>query len=231
MGLELVEIVIEVEETFGIIVSDDTAANIRTVGQLHDYILDRRRQTQQHGCPTGHVFRDVRRVLTETASLPRQAIRPSTELKTILPPRIRRRVWKRLQQEAQGRLPDLCLPFRLGPVLAGACLVAGVIGTVMIVPHVGLVHAMVLGGTALVAMLLVAFFVTRPFALSFPHGVATVGDVARATLPPKYEAAVKQQMTDEEVWEKLRKIVADTLGVKVEKVTPSARFVEDLGAG
>jgi acyl carrier protein len=38
-------------------------------------------------------------------------------------------------------------------------------------------------------------------------------------------------MTDEDVWEKLQKIVADILGVKVEKVTPSARFVEDLGAG
>ena len=80
-------------------------------------------------------------------------------------------------------------------------------------------------------MLLVTFLVTRPFAIAFPHGVATVGDVARATLPPGYEVAVKQQMTDEEVWLKLQKIVADTLGVKVENVTPSARFVEDLRAG
>ena len=123
------------------------------------------------------------------------------------------------------------MPFRLGPVLAGACLLAGVVGAAMIVPLVGFVHAMVLGGTATVAMLLVTFFVTRPFALAFPHGVATVGDAARATLPPGCEVAVKQQMTDEEVWVKLQKIVTDTLGVKVEKVTPSARFVEDLGAG
>jgi len=231
MGLELVEIVMKAEETFGIIVSDEVDPPLRTVGQFYSYILECRRQTQQHGCPTGHVFRDARRVLTETASLPRQAIRPSTELKTILPPRIRRHVWKRLQQEVPGRLRGLRLPFRLGPVLAGGCLVAGVVGAAMIVPLVGFAHAMVLGGTATVAMLLVTFFVTRPFALAFPHGVATVGDAARATLPPGYEAAVKQQMTDEEVWLKLQKIVADTLGVKVEKVTSSARFVEDLGAG
>ena len=101
----------------------------------------------------------------------------------------------------------------------------------MIVPLVGLVHAMVLGGTATVTMLLVTFFVTRPFAMAFPDGVATVGDAARATLPPGYEAAVKQQMTDEQIWEKLQKIVADILGVKAENVMPSARFVEDLGAG
>ena len=101
----------------------------------------------------------------------------------------------------------------------------------MIQPLVGCVHTMVLVGGALLAMLYGTFFITRPFALAFPHGVATVGDVARATLPPGYEVAVKQQMTDEEVWVKLQKIVADTLGVKLENVTPSARFVEDLGAG
>ena len=231
MGLELVEIVMEVEETFGIVISDEAAPQLQTVGQFYDYILDRRRQTQQQGCPTARMFREVRRVLMETASVPRQAIRPATEMTAILPLRMRRRVWKRLQQEVPGRLRGLRLPFRLGPVLAGGCLVAGGITTALIVPHVGVVHAMVLGGMAIVAMLLVTFFVTRPFALAFPLGVATVGDVALATLPRGYEAAVKQQMTDEEVWEKLQKIVADILGVKVEKVTPSARFIEDLGAG
>ncbi|MHB0955033.1 MAG: acyl carrier protein [Pirellulaceae bacterium] len=38
-------------------------------------------------------------------------------------------------------------------------------------------------------------------------------------------------MTDAEVWERLQKIVADILGVKIESVTLSAPFVEDLGAG
>jgi acyl carrier protein len=38
-------------------------------------------------------------------------------------------------------------------------------------------------------------------------------------------------MTNQEVWEKLREIVAETLGLKAEDITPSARFVEDLGAG
>lgn len=38
-------------------------------------------------------------------------------------------------------------------------------------------------------------------------------------------------MTDEDVWEGLQKIVADILGVKVDDITPTARFVENLGAG
>jgi hypothetical protein len=57
------------------------------------------------------------------------------------------------------------------------------------------------------------------------------GSVSTATLPPAYEAAAKQQMTDQEVWDKLQEIVAEALGLKIEDITPTARFIEDLGAG
>ena len=115
--------------------------------------------------------------------------------------------------------------------MAGACILSGALGTAMIVPHVGFGHAVTLGGTTIVAMLLLTFFITRPLATAFPRGVVTVGDLTHAALPSGYEAAIKQQISDEEVWEKLREIVAQALGVTVEDVTPSARFVEDLGAG
>ena len=101
----------------------------------------------------------------------------------------------------------------------------------LIVPHVGFGYAVTLGGTAIVAMLLLTFFITRPLATAFPRGVVTVGDLTLAALPPGCEAAIKQRMSDGEVWEKLREIVGGILGVTVEDITPSARFVEDLGAG
>jgi hypothetical protein len=101
----------------------------------------------------------------------------------------------------------------------------------MITPHVGIGHSVVLGVTAILVMLLLFSLVSFPFAVAFPHGVVTVRDLATATFPPGYEAAFKQEMTDQEVWERLREIVAETLGLKVEEIFPSARFVEDLGAG
>lgn len=231
MGLELVEIVMEVEETFGVVVSDEAAPEIRTVGQLHAYILDRRHQTEQQGCPTGQVFRDIRQVLTAAAAVPRQAVRPSTELAEILPPPIRRRVWKTLQQKVSGRLPGLRLPFRLGPILAGGCLIAGVVGAAIMVPLVGLSHAVALAGVPTFIMLCVMSVLTRPLAVALPWGLVTVGDLTLAAVPPGFEATATQPMTDAEVWEKLQRIVADILGVKIESVMPSARFVEDLGAG
>jgi acyl carrier protein len=231
MGLELVEIVLRVEETFGVIVVRDDDFEIKTVGDLHRYIVARRAEQRQHGCPTARAFREIRRVLLETTSTPKQAIRPSTKLAAILPLRICRRVWKELDKELPGQLPVLSLPYRLGPKLAGLCVLAGLVGTVIVAPHIGIGHALVLGATATLLTLLLIFLVSFPFAIAFPRGVVTIGDLAIASLPPGYEDALKQEMTDQEVWERLREIVAETLGLKVEEILPSSRFVEDLGAG
>uniref|UniRef100_A0A7C2G7H9 Acyl carrier protein n=1 Tax=Thermus islandicus TaxID=540988 RepID=A0A7C2G7H9_9DEIN len=37
-------------------------------------------------------------------------------------------------------------------------------------------------------------------------------------------------MTEQEIFEKVKAVIADKLQVEEEKVTPEARFVEDLGA-
>ena len=137
-------------------------------------------------------------------------------------------VWNKM---CRGDRRALRLPCRLGPITAGLCVIAGVVGTAVMMPQVGIVDAIVLGVTATVATLLLSFFITRPFAIAFPQGVVTVGDLATATFPPGYEQAAKRPMTNQEVWEKLQEIVAEILGLKVEDITPSARFVEDLGAG
>ena len=49
MGLEMVEITLEVEDTFGILVTDESATQARTVGQLHQYILEYRRRGREQG--------------------------------------------------------------------------------------------------------------------------------------------------------------------------------------
>ena len=42
MGLDTVELVIEVEESFGFSIDDNDASSLETVGDLYAYILDHR---------------------------------------------------------------------------------------------------------------------------------------------------------------------------------------------
>ncbi len=100
-----------------------------------------------------------------------------------------------------GRLPGLRLPCRLEPSIIGLSMMGGVAGTVVITPGVRIGNAIVLGTKATVVTLLPSQVASRPLAIAFPHGVVTVGDLEVATLPPGFENAARQQMTDQEVWE------------------------------
>jgi len=230
MGLDLVELALEVEETFGIVITDDAGAEIRTVGQLYEYILQCRQQRQP--CPTGEAFYAIRRAIVEAGDVPKRAIRPSVRLETVLPKHTRRRVWKAIHGEWLGyRAPNLRLPYRLGPLLTGLILLLGAAAAVKGGPLIGMPHALVLSAAGTAVGLILVLSLTRPFAVGFPPRLETVGDLALACLPPNYEAAARKQWADEEVWLKLQSLVVDMLGVKPKEVTPSARFHEDLGAG
>ena len=80
-------------------------------------------------------------------------------------------------------------------------MMGGVAGTVVITPGVRIGNAIVLGTEATVVTLLPSQVASRPLAIGLFHGVVTVGDLEVATLPPGFENAARQQMTDQEVWE------------------------------
>lgn len=66
MGLDTVELVIEVEESFGISIGDEDAPGIVTVGDLFEYVLERvgSRPTL---CLTSLAFYRLRRAITPNA--------------------------------------------------------------------------------------------------------------------------------------------------------------------
>ena len=75
---------------------------------------------------------------------------------------------------------------------------------------------------------------TEFLAYEFPPDVATVGQLAKATLARNFQPIVaqsKQSATDAEVWETLRRIVGEQLGVRPDQLTKETDFVKDLNAG
>ena len=63
MGLEMVGIVMDVEKEFGIYIDEE--ANIRTIGKLRDYVLDRLNEKESHSCLSTFVFLKLRRMLID----------------------------------------------------------------------------------------------------------------------------------------------------------------------
>lgn len=56
MGLDAIELVMEVEETFGFSIPDEDAASLDTAGRLFDYIMSHRFQGRQQGCLSSVAF-------------------------------------------------------------------------------------------------------------------------------------------------------------------------------
>lgn len=118
MGLEMVEIMMEIEDTFGITIPDNQYLDLQTVGHLHAFVLakvlDRSHCIIEEKMP-GHfsdsrevtVFRNLRENLSSISHVDEQKIRSSTRLDSLFPRKTRLKDWKRLQEESNYKIPSL----------------------------------------------------------------------------------------------------------------------------
>ncbi len=223
MGLDAVEIVLQVEEAFSISITDAEASQVRTVGDMHDLVMKKIPQVDREQCLTAKAFYCLRRGLMQMTGRMRGDVRPDTSVDDILPPGRRRRSWPRLAEMTGLKMPALHRP----PWIVAAVAVA-VTATFGAVCFARAPWAMVPG---LPLLVLAAVVVTRPFATVAP-GCATVGDLARAFLARNFRAFSESGgASANEIWDSLQRIIAEELGVRQSDVTRQARFREDLNVG
>ena len=98
MGLDLVEFVMTVEESFQIAIPDEDAQRMFTPGDVVNYVLARVGETPSQACLEQRAFYKLRRATVQAFAQPRSAIKPGTRWDDVLPPRQRRRNWHLLHQ-------------------------------------------------------------------------------------------------------------------------------------
>ena len=97
MGLDLLELTIRVEETFGIQIPDRVAGELTTPGKVKDFILSRVEQSEDPlSCLSQRAFYSLRREFIQQLSIPRRQFVLDTQLKEILPDERRNEVWKNI---------------------------------------------------------------------------------------------------------------------------------------
>src|ERR1700677_3880962 len=98
MGLDTVEIVLRVEETFGVDLPDDELGSVATVGDLYKLVLSR--LDGSYACLSSRAFYRVRKSMVEVLGVSRRSIRPSTKLQPLLGNRQSVERWKRIEDLA-----------------------------------------------------------------------------------------------------------------------------------
>jgi acyl carrier protein len=238
MGLDIVELVMEIEEAYEVQIPNREAERMRTVGDLYHCLLRQLGRQAAGPCLSGVTFYRVRRALMELG-VPRQSVTPRTELEQLLPEDSRRMVWAQFRQ-ALGPLQSRALerPPWLFVAVGGAYVALYGAGAFALQGRHDLTFV---GGVLVAGTLLSALFVyllTRPLALSFPKGCVTIGDVVRDLTAHNYgeiaAGVVPEEDTvsparEREIWDSLCRIVGEQLGVDPKRITPETTWGE-LGA-
>ncbi len=232
MGLDAVELVMEVEERFNVTLPDAECWRVRTVADLAALVLSRLPRASGV-CPTARAFFALRREIVASAGVERRLIRPTTRLDTVFASGLRGH-WRRMRA-ANPRLPRLVA----SPAVDQAFLWTTAIVVLACVPLVGVTWGRYGAGSgaaafavAAGAIVLVAWASTaagwRP-----PPGLETVGDMARAIAPIEPAGATPgaRLIAQQQVLEEVRRITSKQLGVPLEQVRAESEFVRDLRLG
>lgn len=234
MGLDMLEVIMEVEDQFGVQIPDTDYAKLRTVGDLHDLIVLKKTGFRPGRCLSPMFFCRLRRQLMEQFSARRDQVRLDAGLEMFLPREDRRAHWAALQDRMGFHLPPLRLSrgqmrgltaIALSIPLTAALLAAPLGITVAVL-------ALMLGAIAAYILAVLATGWIDTWAVELPSECATVrGTVATLrdwnfVRTPDMDPYLAEGLD----WNRLREIVSEALGVPPDQVTPDARFIEDLHA-
>ncbi len=234
MGLDGVELILAVEEEFGVEITVADAEKLRTPRDLVDCLLAKIAAARPEVCQSQRAFYTLRRALSAQTGQPRKTITPATPLADLLPEDVLDPAWSRLREAVQPeRWPAPVRPPGLVRALANAVCLLSIITAFVLVPRVlpslaaacGLMGARVIVLVAAACVLgPLAARLTRSRRRRMPVKIVRVGDLAkfvRKRGPEPLPAA--------RVAEKVRKIVMEQLGVSPDKYREDAEFVKDYG--
>ncbi len=99
MGLDSVEFVMAVEDSFGIVIPNEDAAGLLSPRLLIDYLM-RCLPTDDHGsCLSQRAFYQVRRALARRLGVSPRSVLPSTVFAEVIPKDCHKSVWMGLKED------------------------------------------------------------------------------------------------------------------------------------
>ena len=226
MGLDSVELVLEVEEEFEITINDADAEQLRTPRQLAAYVFARLQNAQvgEGACLSQAAFYRLRKVLVSQFKVARRSVRPDSALADLLPGDLRRQ-WRVLGKAIGGKgFPSLRCSQQLRALLIYA------------VPF-GVPIALLLAvfsGNASINLWAILFLFIALFL-----GSAFLNDWAGSEIHPEYRRVdalipyVKLlpsavPWTPESVLRRVIQISSEQIGIPIEKIEPDHDFIVDL---
>lgn len=231
MGLDFIELVVEVEDSFHVVFDDLDLEKISTVGDLYSLLLKELgdKKAKPAFCPTQSVFYRFRKVLVEKYQIPIEAVSPKTQLKDIFPSSKKQlhRFWRSLSEDLGLQLPKL----KKAAWIKNTELF--VWSSLFITLFFGLV---ILEIPRLIAVLFLAVVfisivvITEMYApyISYVAPSKTLRELVTTTTNANLHKIGALSTSNLAVFKKLQHIFAEKCGVELEEVTLEKYIIDDL---
>lgn len=247
MGMDLLDINLQIEQHIGIGVSFDEMQSIMTdndivVGDLYELLLSKR---QLHDAARNNIgvnyrfWKEMHGLLHSVTNAPRHEIELKTPLKQLFPRQTRSSQWEAFSVGCPYRVAKLDYPIVLrciGFSLASAMVIIEQFpmwqwpALIWIWPLLGVIGLWMVSETYLKLL-----SICTPWRIAFPARMSTVKDLCRGILAVNYAeiCADVDFPVDHRcltVWQDLAEILVDVLGVDRDEIHFGSRLHRDLGA-
>jgi len=222
MGLDVVELILALEEEFGIEIADDDAFKIETVRDMTDYLYFKVRDRKGDRWNIETAEREFLIALAKVAKMEAdQKIEFNKRLSDVFPLNVRKKRWRELRiklNAGEYSWPKL----KISPVVKFAIFAI----SIFVFALVFYLSSFILAAFFTIPCLIFLIVLALPFRRSFPHGIVTAKDLFKEYYSPYRQGKVSYDV----VMKRVKEITMEQLGVSASDVTDDARFIEDLGA-
>lgn len=235
MGLDAVEMIMDIEDEFNISIPDEEAEKMRTINNLYEYVskvYDRDKDTRKVvPCASQHAFYKLRKALMEMTNAQRKSIRPDTDLKTYLHPENKMSFWDELKEKTNCKLPEFYIKAKYALLCIAFPLIAVIIAfSTSLYYERNMEDALSYSALGLligfILSIFIAFTISKfPFMLNdLPSRCKKLRDLVKCI-------AVKNYISENvsmDLKERIYHIVAECAGVDEKELTLETDFVKDL---
>jgi len=231
MGLDSVEILLKVEDSFGIKIPDQEAQQILTVGDFHNAVWRQLSGRSSDICQSQRLFYTLRRSFTEKPGYSPRQLTLETAPQAIFPARNRRQEYLTFSKTTNLKLPGLVLEKFWNRVLTAFGIVA-IIGSlaasitlINVFNYSKWVFLMPVAGIVL-TILFSGLLASRRTVIS----ASTMRDFTQQVLALNYSTlSVNEGINRQEMQAIIDHIIADMTGICREEITPDKKIADDLG--
>ena len=231
MGLDSVEIVMEVERAFGISIPDKEAEKIITVGDFHEAVWNHLDRKVSNKCKSQVLFYKLRQSFTDTYDFPKQHLKIDSLLNEIFPELNRRKLYVDFAESNQLKFPPLVLKEPWSGILTYfgfITIVGGLLFSLILINLFDYTKWQLLIPSAgiLFTYLLSKLFGPKRTVIE----PATIRDFIQQIVAMNYSTLVDINGSNrKEVVSVVNYIIAFKAGIDLAEITPEKKICDDLG--